>query len=401
MRLSYAIVTYGERFQLFVEIELEHGTVHTKWAKNAPVSEPLPIAVPHRVRSLGFEIVGTGHYVPGKPVSNADLARVIDTSDEWIFQRSGIRQRHFAPEGVGASDLGAEAARRALEAARVSPGEVDYVLFATMTPDYVFPGSGALLAAKLGLDGVPSLDLRQQCAAMLFGLQLVDGLIKSGAAKTILFVGAEAHAGFMPWEDWDALDADSQREVTPEARARATAHRNLAVLFGDGAGALVFRATDRDAGLCGIDLHTDGRYAKLLHVPGGGFRTRPYWKAEMFEAQEHVPRMDGRELFKFAVTRLPRSARALLEKTGTRPESIDWFLAHQANSRINDHIRDELGVPPAKMPSNIDRFGNTSAATLPILIDEMTRGGSLKRGDLTMMLALGAGLHWGSALVRW
>lgn len=265
----------------------------------------------------------------------------------------------------------------------------------------MFPGSGALLAAKLGLDGVPSLDLRQQCAAMLFGLQLVDGLIKSGAAKTILFVGAEAHAGFMPWEDWDALDADSQREVTPEVRARATAHRNLAVLFGDGAGALVFRATDRDGGLCGIDLHTDGRYAKLLHVPGGGFRTRPYWKAEMFEAQEHVPRMDGRELFKFAVTRLPKSARALLEKTGTRPElhrlvlGAPSELAHQRS-----HPRRARGAS-AKMPSNIDRFGNTSAATLPILIDEMTRGGSLKRGDLTMMLALGAGLHWGSALVRW
>lgn len=350
---------------------------------------------------MGFEVIGTGHYVPGKPVTNEDLARVMDTSDEWIFQRSGIRQRHYAPEGVGASDLAYEAAKRALEAARITPAEVDYVLFATMTPDYVFPGSGALLASKLGMDGVPALDLRQQCAAMLFGLQLVDGLIKSGTAKTILFVGAEAHAGFMPWADWDALDPANNRVVTGEERDRATAHRNLAVLFGDGAGALVFRATDRDAGLRGVDLHTDGRYAKLLHVPGGGFRTRPYWKEEMFRAQEHVPRMDGRELFKFAVTRLPKSARSLLERTGVGIESIDWFLAHQANSRINDHIRDELGVDPSKMPSNIDRFGNTSAATLPILIDEMTRSGSLKRGDLTMMLALGAGLHWGSALVRW
>jgi 3-oxoacyl-[acyl-carrier-protein] synthase-3 len=325
----------------------------------------------------------------------------MDTSDDWIYQRSGIRQRHFAPEGVGASDLGFEAAKRALEAARVSPNEVDYVLFATMTPDYVFPGSGALLAAKLGMPNVPALDLRQQCAAMLFGLQLVDGLIRTGAAKTVLFVGAEAHAGFMPWEDWEALDPASGRVATPEARARATAHRNLAVLFGDGAGALVFRATDRDAGLRGVDLNTDGKYAHLLHVPGGGFRTRPYWNAEMFERQEHIPRMDGRELFKFAVTRLPRSARALLEKTETSIDHVDWFLAHQANSRINDHIRDELGVPVAKMPSNIDRFGNTSAATLPILIDEMTRDGSLKRGDLAMMLALGAGIHWGAALVRW
>ena len=354
-----------------------------------------------KARSLGFEVIGTGHYVPGRPITNDDLSRVMDTSDEWIFPRSGIRQRHFAGEGEGASDLAVMAAKRAIEAARISPKEIDYVLFATMTPDYVFPGSGALLAAKLGIEGVPALDLRQQCAAMLFGLQLVDGLIKSGAARTILFVGAEAHAGFMPWEDWDALDPASGKTVSKEARARATKHRNLAVLFGDGAGAIVFRATDREAGLAGLKLYTDGRYAELLHVPGGGFRTRPYWKADGFAEQSHIPRMDGRELFKFAVTRLPRAARALLEETGTTVDGIDWFLAHQANSRINDHIRDELEIPPAKMPSNIERFGNTSAGTLPILIDQLTRMGSLKSGDLKMMLALGAGLHWGCALVRW
>ncbi|MDP9036156.1 MAG: 3-oxoacyl-ACP synthase, partial [Myxococcota bacterium] len=225
---------------------------------------------------LGFEIIGTGHYVPGPPVTNGDLARVMDTSDEWIFKRSGIRQRHYAPEGIGASDLGLEASRRAIESARIAPGDIDYVVFATMTPDFVFPGSGALLAHKLGLGGVPALDIRQQCAAMLFGLQIVDGLVKSGAARTILFVGAEAHAGFMPWEDWGALDPGSGRSASPEQRERANKHRALAVLFGDGAGALIFRATDRDAGLRGMKLHTDGGAAKLLFVEGGGFRTRPY-----------------------------------------------------------------------------------------------------------------------------
>lgn len=378
----------------------------SKSAKTRPVPQSYPpsskgLASPSKTQALGFEVIGTGHYVPGKPVTNADLARVMDTSDEWIFQRSGIRQRHFAPDGVGASDLGYEAAKRAIEAARIAPADIDYVLFATMTPDYVFPGSGALLAAKLGLDGTPALDLRQQCAAMLFGLQMVDGLIKSGAARTILFVGAEAHAGFMPWEDWSALDPESGRVASDEDRARANLHRNLAVLFGDGAGAVIFRATDREAGLHGLKLHTDGRFAELLHVPGGGFRTRPYWKSDSFSEQKHIPKMDGRELFKFAVTRLPKAARALLEQTGESVATIDWFLAHQANSRINDHIRDELGIPASKMPSNIDRFGNTSAATLPILIDELSRAGTLKRGDLTMMLALGAGVHWGCALVRW
>jgi 3-oxoacyl-[acyl-carrier-protein] synthase-3 len=350
---------------------------------------------------IGFEIIGTGHYVPGKPVANDDLSRVMDTNDEWIFRRSGIRQRHYTPEGVGASDLALEASRRAIESASIRPDEIDYVVFATMTPDYVFPGSGALLAHKLGLKGIPALDIRQQCAAMLFGLQIVDGLVKSGAARTVLFVGAEAHAGFMPWDDWGALDPANGRSATPEAKARTNKHRALAVLFGDGAGALVFRSTDRDAGLRGIKLHTDGGAAKLLYVEGGGFRTRPYWKHGDYDEQKYIPTMDGRELFKFAVTKLPEAIRALCAETATPPDKIDWFLAHQANARINDYVRENLGVPAEKLPSNIDRFGNTSAGTLPILIDEQMRAGKLKHGDLCMLLALGAGVHWGCALVRW
>ncbi len=349
---------------------------------------------------MGVEIIGTGHFVPGKPVTNQDLARVMDTSDEWIAQRSGIRQRHFVAEGQGASDLAFEASKRALEAAGLTAKDIDYIVFATMTPEYIFPGSGALLGAKLGLE-VPALDIRQQCAAMLFGYQIVEGLIKSGAARTVLFVGAEAHAGFMPWDDWDILTGEREGEVTPEARARANAHRALAVLFGDGAGALIFRQTDRDCGLVAMKLHTDGKSAETIYVPGGGFRTRPYWKASMYEDQSYVPRMEGRDLFKFAVTRLPRTARELCKETNTSVESIDWFLAHQANLRINEYIREQLGVASEKMPMNIDRFGNTSAGTIPILIDENTRNGKLKKGNLNMLLALGAGIHWGAALVRW
>ena len=349
----------------------------------------------------GFEIIGTGHYVPGPPVTNDQLARVMDTSDAWVFKRSGIHQRHYAPEGVGASDLGTEAARRALDMAGITAKEVDYIVFATMTPDYVFPGSAALVGAKLGIDGIPALDIRQQCGAMLFGLQIIDGLIATGAARTILFIGAEAHAGFMPWDDWDVLMGESDREVTPEARERANKHRALAVLFGDGAGALIYRATDRDAGLRGMKIHTDGRGAELLYVPGGGFRTRPYWKKDHFDEQAHIPRMDGKELFKFAVTKLPQAARALLKEKDIPIENVDWFLAHQANQRINENVREHLKVPASKMPMNIDRFGNTSAGTIPILIDEQTRAGNLKKGELNMVLALGAGIHWGCALVRW
>jgi 3-oxoacyl-[acyl-carrier-protein] synthase-3 len=349
----------------------------------------------------GFEIIGTGHYVPGKPVTNAALSRVMDTDDEWIFKRSGIRQRHYAPEGVGASDLGVEAAKRAIESAGITASEIDYIVFATMTPDYVFPGSAGLVGAKLGIDGAPGLDIRQQCGAMLFGLQIIDGLIRTGAARTILFIGAEAHAGFMPWDDWDVVMGESDHPVDPAARERANAHRTLAVLFGDGAGALLFRATERDAGLRAMKIHTDGRGAKLLYVPGGGFRTRPYWKKDHFDEQAYIPRMDGKELFRFAVTKLPEAARALCKEQGVTLEQIDLFLAHQANQRINEYVRKELEVPTAKMPMNIDRFGNTSAATIPILIDEETRAGKIKKGQLNMLLALGAGIHWGCALVRW
>lgn len=352
------------------------------------------------MKRLGFEIAGTGHYVPGEPVTNEQLARVMTTSDEWIYPRSGIKQRHYAPDGVGVSDLACEAAKRALASAKMDASELDYIVFATMTPDYVFPGPGALLGAKLGIPGVPALDIRQQCAAMLFGLQTIHGLIQTGAAKTILFIGAEAHAGFMPWEDWGALDPASGRDVAPEARAKADRHRHLAVLFGDGAGALVVRATDRNAGLVGIQICSDGRYAELLYVPGGGFRTRPYWKPGSFDEDAHIPRMDGKELFKFAVTKLPKTARELCKKHHVALDEIDVFLAHQANQRINEYIRKDLGVPVHKLPSNIERFGNTSGATIPILIDEETRKGRLHQGQLAMVLALGTGVHWGAALWR-
>ena len=348
--------------------------------------------------SIGFEIVGTGHYVPGEPVTNEQLSRVMTTSDDWVYPRSGIKQRHYAPDGVGVSDLACEAAKRALASANMDAAEIDYIVFATMTPDYVFPGPGALLGAKLGIPGVPALDIRQQCAAMLFGLQTIQGLIQTGAAKTILFIGAEAHAGFMPWDDWDALHPSTGREATPEARAKADRHRHLAVLFGDGAGALIIRATDREAGLTGIKICSDGRYAELLYVPGGGFRSRPYWKPGSYDDDMHIPRMDGKELFKFAVTKLPKTAREVCARHGVSIAQIDVFLAHQANQRINEYIRKDLGVPVQKLPSNIERFGNTSGATIPILIDEEMRAGRVKKGQLAMVLALGTGVHWGCAL---
>jgi 3-oxoacyl-[acyl-carrier-protein] synthase-3 len=334
-------------------------------------------------------------------VTNDALARVMDTSDEWIRQRTGIGARYYAAEGQGCSDIALEASKRAIESAGIAPGDIDYIIFATMTPDYIFPGSGGLLGAKLGIPGVPALDIRQQCAAIPFGLQVADGLMQTGAAETILLVGAEAHAGFMPWNDWDVLYGQSDRTVSPEARERASRHRGLAVIFGDGAGALVLRRSRKaHHGYIGALLHTDGRHAEHIFIHAGGFRRRPYISEDMIRKEEHIPRMDGKDLFKKAVTKLPAVARELCKRHHVQLDEIDWFIAHQANDRINSSVTEALQVDPNKVPSNIERYGNTSGATIPILMDELLRDGKLKEGDLLCFLALGAGLHWGAALMR-
>lgn len=353
---------------------------------------------------MGMTIVGTGRFLPPDVATNEDLARVMDTTPDWIHQRTGITERHFAGDGVGASDLGFEAAKKALAAARIEAKEVDYVVMSTMTPDFHFPGPAAMVAAKLGIPGVASLDVRQQCASFVYQLQLAHALINAGEARTILLIGAEAHAGFMPWEDWEYLHGRGGNAPSKEAWERATRHRGLAILFGDGAGAVVVRRTDDDPkkggrGVIGVDVHSDGRYADYIHIPSG-FTRRPYARPEDFADDLHIPRMKGKELFKQAVTKLPESVRTLAKKCDVSLDQVDLFVAHQANDRINGAVRDALGIPPEKVPSNIEKLGNTSAATIPILLDELTEQGRLKPGMLLCFLALGAGLHWGSALFR-
>lgn len=348
----------------------------------------------------GLRIIGSGHYVPGRPYTNDDLARVMDTNDEWIRQRTGIRQRHFAPAGQGPADLALPAAQRALEDAKLGAEDLDYVLFSTMTPDHLFPGSGPLLSSKLGCRTIPALDLRTQCAAMLYAFQVADGLLTAGAARRILIIGAEAHAGIMPWRDWDILEGASDRRPAQADWERATRQRGWAIIFGDGAGALVVERSEQPGtGVLATDIQSDGRYAPLLCIPGG-FRDHPYVSEATLKGDAALIHMDGREVFKHAVTKLPRSVVALCERSGTKPSDIDWFIAHQANQRINEAVCQRLGVPVERMPSNIDRFGNTSGATIPILMDEMRRDGRLQPGQLVCLLALGAGFHWGSMLLR-
>jgi 3-oxoacyl-[acyl-carrier-protein] synthase III len=347
----------------------------------------------------GLRIVGSGRFLPGRPYTNHDLARVMETSDEWIWQRTGIRQRHYCPEGVGVSDLACEASRLALESAGLKASDVDYILFNTMTPDHLFPGSGPLLGAKLGIPGVPALDLRTQCAAMVFSLQVAESLLRSGAARRILIASAEAHSGFMPWTDWEILDG-APGKPTPEAWERATSQRGWAIIFGDGAGALIVeRSEDEGVGMLSCDLHSDGRLTTELFTPIG-FRTRPYVQPQHLNTDWILPNMDGREVFKHAVSKLPASIRAACTSAGVSLNQVDWFLGHQANDRINNLVRDKLELPPEKVPSNIALYGNTSTATLPILIDEMRRDGRLQAGQLVCVFALGAGLHWGSIVMR-
>jgi 3-oxoacyl-[acyl-carrier-protein] synthase-3 len=325
----------------------------------------------------------------------------MDTNHEWIKQRSGIEQRHYAPDGVGASDLAVPACRKAIESAGLAPEDIDYIIFNTMTPDYVFPGSGGLLGAKLGIPGVPALDVRQQCAAMPFSMQVADGLVNTGAAHNVLVVGAEAHAGFMPWRDWELLEGDRDGRAAEADYERATRHRGLSVLFGDGAGALVMCKSKRpEGGLLGCMVHSDGRGHGALRVEAGGFRRRPALTEEMVRNDDYIPRMSGKDLFKGAVQKLPQVVRALCARHEVPLSSVDWFLAHQANDRINQAVVDSLGVDPGRVPSNIARYGNTSGATIPILFDELAREGKLEPGQLLCFLALGAGLNWGAALMR-
>jgi 3-oxoacyl-[acyl-carrier-protein] synthase-3 len=348
---------------------------------------------------MGSTALGTGIALGEHLVTNDALARVCDTSDEWIRERTGIATRYYVADGTSTSDLGVRAAKVALEDARVAPSEIDYVVFATMTPDYYFPGSGVLLQNKLGLEKVPSLDIRQQCTGFIYGLQVADSLLRARAAKKLLLVGAEVHSGFMPWRNHDVVFGTSDAKPTPEEFEFATRYRDRTVLFGDAAGALVLAPTDDDRGLVDVCIHSDGAYAEKLYVPSG-FKFRPYVTEEMIKEGRHIPEMDGPRVFRMAVSKLPEVVHEVLNKSGHTLDDVSLLLAHQANARINEAVQKTLGLPDGRVYNNIASYGNTTAATIPILYDECRRAGRIKRGDLVCFVGLGAGFHWGAALWR-
>jgi len=328
-------------------------------------------------------ITGTGMYVPDRVVTNKDLEQRMETSDEWIRQRSGIVERRWIEEGQQPADLAEAACRRALAAAELEPDQVDAIVLATLSPQADFPGTSFFLQERLG-GTTPCFDLRAQCSGFLYALATARSFVVSGQFRRVLVVGCEVHS--------------TGHDVTTEGR-------DVAVLFGDGAGAVVVEAND-DAddrsGILEVVLHAEGKYAKKLwlEAPGSGFwptRITP----ELIERKAHFPRMEGRFVFKHAVTRMPEVLREALERGGIKQDDVDLFLFHQANLRINEFVANAMEIPPEKVRNNIQRYGNCSAASIPILLDEARAEGVLAPGRLVSMTAFGSGFSWASALVRW
>lgn len=348
-------------------------------------------------------IVGSGSEIAPVRLSNQQMARILDTSDEWIRERSGVEQRYFASPEIATSDLGTRAAEKALENAGVARQEVDMVVFATMTPDHYFPGCGTILQQRLGLRSVPCFDIRQQCSGFLYGLQLADAHIRAGLAETVLLVGAEVHVGFMPWTNanFDYARGLSDVPPTPQEFEWNSRFRHLVVLFGDAGSAVVLRATaGGERGVIDHELHGSGADYQKLYVPGTGFKHRPYTDPAQFERGDHIPVMDGRYVFKMATTSMIEVARSVLQKNGVVAADLKLALMHQANKRINEYCAKALELREDQVPHNIHKYGNTTAATIPLLWDECARDGRLAPGDLVLLVAFGAGMTWGASLVR-
>jgi 3-oxoacyl-[acyl-carrier-protein] synthase-3 len=351
-------------------------------------------------------LAGTGVAIPPLEVDNHMLSRIIETNDEWVRERSGVVTRYYVHPGTGSSDLGAEAAQAALADAGMEAGEIDYLVCATMTPDHYFPGSGTLIQQKLGIGALPALDIRQQCAGYAYGLQMVDALIRSGIAKNVLLVGTDVHTALMPFSarTFEVLHGRDPGPLSDEDFQWNSRFRHLLVLFGDGAGAMVFRAHEATAangrGILGSCLYGDGNHKEILYVPGGGSNRRPWVSCDMIREAETVPVMDGKAVFKLAVTRMPEVTREVLERCGHTIEELDLLIMHQANLRINEKAQKELGLPDGKVYNNIQKYGNTTSGTLPIAFHEARQAGRAPEGALVAFTALGAGLHWGSVLMR-
>jgi 3-oxoacyl-[acyl-carrier-protein] synthase-3 len=324
----------------------------------------------------GATITGTGMYVPERVLTNLELERMVDTSDQWIVERTGIRERRIAAPNQASSDLATVAAERALEMARLGPEDVDHVVLATTTPDRILPSCACTVQRKLGANRAAAYDVFAACSGFVFGLGIARGLIASGTADTVLVIGVEVLSRIVDYTD-----------------------RNTCVLFGDGAGAAVLRPCAPGDGLLAVEMHSDGGLGEVLEVPAG-ISLNPA-SARTVQAREHFIRMQGKKLFPFAVRSMEDSLRASLDRAGLTVADLDLFIPHQANQRILDAVRERLGMSPEKMVANIERYGNTSSASIPITLDEAVRSGRLVPGDVVGFAAFGGGATWGASVMRW
>ncbi|MDR3599195.1 MAG: ketoacyl-ACP synthase III [Desulfosporosinus sp.] len=326
------------------------------------------------MRSVG--IVGTGSYLPDKVLSNADLAKFVDTNDEWIASRTGIRQRHIAEKDMPTSELCYQAGLRALEDAQIVPEEIDLIIVATMTPDYAFPATACLVADRLGAKNAAAFDLEAACSGFIFALATASQFVATGMYKTVLVIGGEVLSKILNWED-----------------------RSTCILFGDGAGAAVLQAVKEGFGFLSFELGADGSGGKLLSQPAGGSKCPA--SLETVGKNLHTLQMEGREVYKFAVRIMGDVSVKVLEKAGIKKEDVDLFLPHQANTRIIDAAVKRLGISPDKVVVNLDKYGNMSAASIPVALDEAVKARRITEGDTIVMVGFGAGLTWGACVLKW
>lgn len=326
-------------------------------------------------------ITGAGHYVPSKVVTNHDLAKMFPTSDDWIVQRTGIKERRYIEHtGIGASDLALHASKDALAQAGIGAADIDAIVLGTLSPDINFPGAAVFLQHKLGCRQIPALDVRNQCSGFLYSLSVADAWIRAGVYRNVLVVGTEVHSTGLDF-------TERGRDVT--------------VLFGDGAGAVVVQPTDDDSkGVLSLELASDGVGARDLCTEGPASMLEPRLSVEMLEEGRHFPKMNGKQVFRWAVEKMPEIALAALKKVGKTPADVDLFVPHQANMRINQMVAQKLGIPEDRTVHNIERYGNTTAATIPIGLSESWKDGKIREGTTVLTAAFGAGFTWAAGVIQ-
>jgi 3-oxoacyl-[acyl-carrier-protein] synthase-3 len=332
--------------------------------------------------SIRAHITGIGHFVPPRTVTNLELEKVINTSDEWIRQRSGIGERRHVEVGVGSSDLAYEAALRAIQDAHIDKSEIDFIVAATLSPDHYFPGIGVIVQKKLGLAGLGALDVRNQCSGFIYALSVADQYIRTQTHKKILLVAAEVQSTNLDYSDEG---------------------RDMAVLFGDGAGAVILEPNPNDdgRGILSTHLFSDGNFVTDLWMEKPSPKDKPTFFPSFIESKGYFPRMNGRNVFKNAVVKMPEAVRIGLKHNNLTIEDVDHLIPHQANERISLMVARNLKIPVEKVIRNIDRYGNTTSASIPIALDEAVKQGRIKQGDIVVLTAFGSGYTWASAVIRW